>query len=88
MAPAKPQIRQLDRISFGNLADCENPELYLKLDLVPHLRSVETFKVRGIELATRTQSTKKTFSANSQIHHKKRKPALANKTRGMYIRFR
>ena len=25
-------------------------------------------------------------SANSQIHHKKRKPTLANKTRGMYIR--
>ena len=39
--------------------------------LTPHLRSAEIFKVRGIEIAPRTQSTKKTSSANPQIHHKK-----------------
>jgi hypothetical protein len=38
----------------------------------PRLRSAETFKVRDIELAPRTQSTKKTSSANSQIHAQKK----------------
>ena len=43
------------------------------------------FKVRGIGLAPGAQAAKKASSANSQIHHKKRKTTLANKTRGMYI---
>ena len=83
------------RISSGRTLPLSGDhELALDADLqpqkklTPRLRSAETFKVRGIELAPRTQSTKKPPSANSQIHRKKRKPTLANKTRGMYITFR